>query len=83
MVVGSVAFQSIGFHAAMILNRLKNEKQIAEGKTAENDARERQRREAEETRAKLKRVNKRLRLLNLRVEPMPQGGKAIDQTDDV
>jgi hypothetical protein len=43
--VGQMAFESIGFHAALILNRLRNQKQIhgSEEQRREADEREKER----------------------------------------
>lgn len=59
-------FQSIGFHAALILNRLRNERLIKE--YAERDAARSQKQndEEEKTRAELAEVNDRLTRLAAR-----------------
>ena len=53
-------FQSIGFHAALILNRLRNERLMKDG--AERDAARSQKQndEEEKARAELAEVNERL-----------------------
>ena len=56
----NVAFNSIGFAAAMIVNRLRNEKQIAEDSRADAERRTEQDRKEEDARAKLKFVKRRL-----------------------
>jgi transcription elongation GreA/GreB family factor len=60
-------FQSIGFHAALILNRLRNERAIADETDADQDRRERNKAAEEEARRQLAEVNKRLALLSARV----------------
>lgn len=60
-------FQSIGFHAALILNRLRNERAIAEEADTKEDRRERNEASEEEARRELRDVNKRLALLSARV----------------
>jgi hypothetical protein len=62
--VGQMAFQSIGFAAAQILNRLRNEQQITDDKSADDARRQKQDREEQEARAEFKRVNSRLVALN-------------------
>jgi hypothetical protein len=64
---GQTVFQSIGFHAALILNRLRNERAIAEETDADQDRRERDKAAEEEARRELMEVNKRLALLSARV----------------
>jgi hypothetical protein len=63
---GHSVFQSIGFHTALILNRLRNERLMKEG--AERDAARSQKKEKEEeqTRAELAEVNERLANLSAR-----------------
>jgi hypothetical protein len=64
-----MAFQSIGFHAALILNRLRNEQRINEC-SREDDERSRKRdQEEQQAREELATVNKRLADLSARVEP--------------
>lgn len=71
--VGQMAFQSIGFHAALILNRLQNQQRINE-RAQENDERSRKRdQEEQQAREDLAAVNKRLATLAARVGP-PKGG---------
>jgi hypothetical protein len=60
-------FQSIGFHAALILNRLRNERAIADETDADQDRRKRNDAAEEEARRQLAEVNKRLALLSARV----------------
>lgn len=60
-------FQSIGFHAALILNRLRNERAIADESDAEQDRRERNKAAEEEARRELAEVNRRLARLSARV----------------
>jgi hypothetical protein len=62
-----MSFLPIGFAANLILNRLRNEREIAEHNAANDGDREQHDREEEETRTKLERVNKRLALLRARV----------------
>jgi hypothetical protein len=64
---GQTVFQSIGFHAALILNRLRNERAIADETDADQDRRERNKAAEEEARRELTEVNKRLALLSARV----------------
>jgi hypothetical protein len=64
---GQTVFQSIGFHAALILNRLRNERAIADETDADQDRRERNKAAEEEARRQLAEVNKRLALLSARV----------------
>lgn len=71
--VGQMAFQSIGFTAALILNRLRNERLKTHVADDKNEADEAQKRDEEATRAKLALVNKRLDLLRSRVEPRRGG----------
>lgn len=68
-----MAFQTIGFHAALILNRLRNERQITKDKA--NDDADRQKHDEQEqaVRAELERLNKKLSLLSERVEPPTTG----------
>lgn len=61
----NVAFNSLGFHTLLILNKLRNEKQITEVDSADDDEGREEDREREETRAQLKRVNRRLRLITV------------------
>jgi hypothetical protein len=56
----NVAFNSIGFHAALIVNRLRNEKQIAEDGSADAERRAEQDRKEELERTRLKFVRRRL-----------------------
>ena len=60
-------FQSIGFHAALILNRLRNERAIADKSDADQDRHERNEAAEEEARRELAEVNKKLALLSARV----------------
>jgi hypothetical protein len=64
---GQPVFQSIGFHAALILNRLRNERAIADEADADQDRRKRNDAAEEEARRQLAEVNKRLALLSARV----------------
>jgi hypothetical protein len=65
--VGQMAFQSIGFHTALILNRLRNDRRINEC-TREDDERSRSQDEEErQAREQLAVVKKRLALLSARV----------------
>jgi hypothetical protein len=64
---GQTVFQSIGFHAALILNRLRNERAIADETDADQDRRKRNDAAEEEARRQLAEVNKRLALLSARV----------------
>lgn len=74
-------FQSIGFHAALILNRLRNERLMQNVTDADKDRRERNEAAEEEARRELAEVNKRLWLLNERVSRRPQGGNGPRETD--
>ena len=60
-------FQSIGFHAALILNRLRNERAIADKSDADQDRRERNEAAEEEARRELAEVNRKLARLSARV----------------
>jgi hypothetical protein len=55
-----MVFNSIGFHAAMIVNKLRNEKQITEDSRADAERRAEDDREEEAVRAKLQFVRRRL-----------------------
>ena len=56
----NVAFNSIGFHADLILNRLRNKLQIADHNESDDERRKDQDRAEDEARAKLAFVKKRL-----------------------
>lgn len=60
-------FQSIGFHAALILNRLRNERAIADESDADKNQNEAQVSAEEDARRELAAVNKRLARLSARV----------------
>lgn len=63
-------FQSIGFHAALILNRLRNERLMKE-RTERDPARsQKQKEEEEKTRAELAKVNERLEQLAARSDAL-------------
>lgn len=59
-----MGFQTIGFHAALILNRLRAERQITENDAANDHRRREQQDQEERVRAEFKRVNARLVRLN-------------------
>jgi len=63
----SVAFETIGFHALLILNRLRNERRIADANTANEGDREKHDEEEEHARAALELTNRRLARLRARV----------------
>jgi hypothetical protein len=70
----TVAFNSIGFHAAMILNRLVNERQIKERDTRNDCPRDKDDSADKKQRAELADIegqNKRLRAEALRVREEP------------
>ena len=71
-----MAFLPIGFAANLILNRLRNERQIADDNRTNERDREKNDRAEDEARAELERVNKRLALLRARVEPRRTGRKS-------
>lgn len=71
-------FQSIGFHAALILNRLRNERDIKGSTERNEDHHERAKADEEAARRELAEVNKRLALLSARVEPTAPGGRKRD-----
>jgi len=56
-----MAFETIGFHAALILNRLRNERVKSASDDKEDDRRQAEQRKEDEARAKLALVNQRLR----------------------
>jgi hypothetical protein len=66
-----MAFETIGFHAALILNRLRNERRVEEDRRAYEEARQQQDAEEQAIRTELKRLNKKLSLLNERVGEEP------------
>jgi hypothetical protein len=68
-----MVFQSIGFHTALILNRLQNQQRVNEGAQENDERRAKRDQEEQETREQLAVVNKRLALLKARVDP-PKGG---------
>jgi hypothetical protein len=68
-----VAFNSIGFHAALILNRLRNERRIDEDRRANDECGQNTDTDEKAVRAELERVNKRLDLLRSRVRPSRTG----------
>jgi hypothetical protein len=63
---GHTVFQSIGFHAALILNRLRNERLMKEGAERDTARSQKQNDEEEKTRAELAKVNDRLAKLAAR-----------------
>lgn len=73
-----MVFQSIGFHTALILNRLRNERAITDESDAEQDRRKRNEAAEKEARRELAEVNKRLAALAARVGPPMPGGKRQD-----
>jgi hypothetical protein len=73
--VGQTMFQSIGFHAALILNRLRNERAIAGESDSNQEHHERAKADEEQARRELADVNKKLALLSARVEPSTKGGR--------
>jgi len=75
METNAVAFQSIGFHTNLILNRLRNEKRIADDSRGHEDGGRSDDKEEQDARAELAVVKKRLDLLRSRVEPR-RGGSA-------
>lgn len=66
-ITGTNMFQSIGFHAALILNRLRNERAITDESDAEQERHERNKAAEEEARRELAEVNRRLARLSARV----------------
>lgn len=68
-----MAFKTIGFHAALILNRLRNEQQIAGQTQSDERSREERDREEQAVGADLERLNKRLDLLRSRVYRSREG----------
>jgi hypothetical protein len=62
-----MSFLPIGFAANLILNRLRNEKRIAEDRRAYEESGEHQDAEEKEIRAKLERLNRKLDLFRSRV----------------
>lgn len=81
--VGQMAFTSIGFHAALILNRLRNERRVEEDRRADEERRQKQDAEEQAVRAELERVNKRLDLLRSRVEPRRTGRESAGKLNNV
>lgn len=73
--VGQMAFQSIGFHTALILNRLRNQERIDECTREDDASRRKQDEEERQAREELAVVKKRLADLFARVEPSAPGGK--------
>ena len=67
-------FQSIGFHAALILNKLRNEREIQSSAQSNQDHHERAKSNEEEARRELAEMNRKLALLSARVGRRPQGG---------
>lgn len=59
--VGQMAFETIGFHAALILNRLRNERLKTAVNEKQNDGGNDEDRKEEKARAELALVNQRLR----------------------
>lgn len=68
-----MAFLPIGVHANLILNRLRNERRIAEDRRADEERGREQDAEEKAIRAKLQRLDKRLDLLRSRVRPNRTG----------
>ena len=68
---GQNMFQSIGFHAALILNRLRNERAIADESDAEENKDKAREHAEEDARRELAAVNKRLARLSARVREEP------------
>jgi hypothetical protein len=67
---GQTVFQSIGFHAALILNRLRNERLMKESTERDTARSQKQKEEEEKTRAELAKVNGRLKTLADRDEDL-------------
>lgn len=67
-------FQSIGFHTALILNRLRNQRAITDVSNEQKDSHERDKADEEQTRRELAELNRKLALLSARVIRRPQGG---------
>ncbi len=59
--VGQMAFNSIGFHANLILNRLRNQTLVGDVEAEQEQARRRQEAKEEAARTKLELVKRRLR----------------------
>jgi len=57
---GNVAFNSIGFTAALIVNRLRNEKQITEDSSADTESGTKRDRQEEAERTRLQFLRRRL-----------------------
>lgn len=68
-------FQSIGFHAALVLNRLRNERRINECNREDEERSRKRDEEEQQARKELAFVNKRLAELAARVEPLTPGGR--------
>jgi hypothetical protein len=77
----NLAFNKIGFHAALILNRLRNERAIADKTNAEENGHERNKAAEEEARCELVDLNKRLARLSARVDRRLQGGDEPRERD--
>ena len=82
-----MAFQTIGFHTALILNKLRNKEQIEADSRADADRGSEHYSSEQKARAEFVRLNDRLIVLNKklgtetpRVEPIASGGSAISQT---
>jgi hypothetical protein len=67
---GHTVFQSIGFHAALILNRLRNERLMKERTERDTARSQKQNEEEEKTRAELAKVNERLDQLAARSDAL-------------
>jgi hypothetical protein len=73
-----MAFLPISFHANLILNRLRNEKRIADDRRSHEDSGSSDNEKEEAARAELERLNKKHALLRARVEPTVfKGGVTI------
>jgi hypothetical protein len=68
---GHTVFQSIGFHAALILNRLRNERAIADESEAEENKNKASEDADENARRELADLNRRLARLSARVREEP------------
>lgn len=64
--VGQMAFVPIGFTAALILNRLRNQQSVEQARRADDERRREQDAAEQAVRAQLERLNKKLALLNAR-----------------
>ena len=65
--VEQMAFVPIGFTAALILNRLRNQQSVEQARRSDDERGREQDAAEQAVRAELERVNKRLAILNARV----------------